>query len=214
MSYPNRLIVEGPDDRETVLQLCNEHGFNPRERPAFEIEVASGVDAVPRAFRAAVRGSYRAVAAIVDADSPAQASSAADRWRSWRAQLAPLGYPAPADLPMNGLVLDPGDRPRVGVWIMPDNQRDGAMEDWLLNLVPPGDPLMPAARAAVETIAAEVPAGARFADKDRQKAALHTFLACKPITPTPSGLAFTRRYLDAHHPDALRLLAWLRAVFA
>lgn len=208
-----RLIVEGPDDRETLLQLCNAHGYNLKNQPAFEILVAGGIDRVPSAFRSAVLGSYSVVGAMVDADGPGQGMTLTQRWRSWQAQLGALAYRPPETLPAGGLVLKPGDRPTVGLWIMPDNQRDGALEDWLMDLVPAGDPLMPAARAAVSQVGSAVAEPHRYADKDRSKAELHTFLACKPITPTPSGLAFTRNYLDPNHSMAQALLSWLRALF-
>ncbi len=212
-SHPHRLIVEGPDDRETLLQLCNAHDYNSRTQPSFEIQVADGVANVPRAFRSAVQGSYRAVAAIIDADGPDQQSGLEQRWRSWQDLLMKLGYQAPATLPAQGLVLKPQDRPAIGLWIMPDNQRDGAIEDWLLGLVPAADPLLPSARAAVARIGEEVDGSARYAEKDRRKAELHTWLACKPSAPTPAGRAFQRQYLSATHSDALALVTWLRVLF-
>jgi len=84
------------------------------------------------------------------------ATDLAARWQSLRDRLIDLGYPGVRKDPdPQGTVLEPpadGLLPRVGIWIMPDNQTTGILEDFLLSLVPPESRLYAHVRASIASI--------------------------------------------------------------
>ena len=100
---------------------------------------------------------------------------------------------------------------RVGVWLMPDNQRTGALEHFLQDLVDDNDPLYPLA----ETSTAEAKgSGATFPEVDRRKAVLHTWLAWQEEPRTcPTARRSKARYFRNDSPAALAFVEWYRRVF-
>ena len=195
------LFVEGTDDREFVYQLCNRHAIDNKEH--FEVRASQGVVAALNAFETAARlKRERAIGLIVDADD-----DLGRRWQEVQARLDKLGHSTPA-LIEAGLIIEPSDGPRLGIWVMPDNTLPGALEDFASALVPASDALWPRARAAV----ADIPSELRQCRHD-PKVVIHTWLAWQEEPGTPLGLALAKRYLDAEHAAAKRLADWLRRLF-
>ena len=101
-------------------------------------------------------------------------------------------------------------RARVGVWLMPDNEQDGALEHFLETLVAESDPLIEHARSAT-TQAREL--GARFGGNAHRKAVLHAWLAWQENPGLPYGSAIRARCFRHDSPVAGRFVAWFRRVF-
>ncbi|HYG36132.1 MAG TPA: DUF3226 domain-containing protein, partial [Clostridia bacterium] len=100
--------------------------------------------------------------------------------------------------------------PRVGLWLMPNNQTNGILEDFLRFLVPTPNPLLEHAQQSIDTI----PNGHRsFTTNDEPKALIHTWLAWQQEPGRPFGTAITARYLDAGVPQATDFVNWLRQLF-
>ena len=97
---------------------------------------------------------------------------------------------------------------RVGVWLMPDNRRIGALEDFLQDLIDDSDVLLPHARESTARAKAK---GARFPDKDSKKALVHTWLAWQEEPGRPYGVAIKARYLRDDSDAAERFVAVVRA---
>ncbi len=198
------LLVEGRDDREVVYQLCNR--LNLDNRAHFDVEIAQGVEGVLAELPVRLKTTVPVLGVVVDADYELNS-----RWEAIRGKLSALGYAPPkAPQPAGTIVSPPVDShlPRVGVWVMPDNQLPGKLEDFLLLLVPPGDDLAEQAHSSVDAI--EKPL---FIDSDRPKAVIHTWLAWQEEPGTPLGLAVTRRYLLAEHVILDRFASWLQELF-
>ena len=102
-------------------------------------------------------------------------------------------------------------RTRVGVWLMPDNQRIGTLEDFLRTLVEDADSLLPHAQES--TTQAKKTHGADFRDMDEQKAVLHAWLAWQEVPGLPYGTAIRARYFRQDSPVAERFVAWFRRLF-
>jgi hypothetical protein len=144
---------------------------------------------------------------LVDADANARA-----RWLSIRGALEGCGYSdIPADLEPSGIVIDHELLPRVGVWIMPDNESPGMLEDYLAFLVPEGDPLFKQANHCLDEIPAE---HRRYPEAHRTKALIHTWLAWQAEPGKPLGLAITKRFFETDGPHVGAFLAWLTRLFA
>lgn len=100
--------------------------------------------------------------------------------------------------------------PRLGVWIMPDNQKSGTLEDFLRFLVPQPTILFDHVRNSV----AAIPEGERrFKPLDEPKAIIHTWLAWQKEPGRPFGTAITARFLDPNVPEVDVLVAWLNRLF-
>ena len=99
---------------------------------------------------------------------------------------------------------------RVGVWVMPDNQGTGALEDFLKELIEEEDPLI---RHAEESASQAVALGAGFPEKHTNKAVLHTWLAWREQPGRPYGLAIKLRYFRDDSEAAQRFVAWFSRVF-
>ncbi len=206
MGTKNILLVEGTDDEHVVKHLCTYHGLPHID----EIARLGGIDNLIESFPVRLKESdVKAIGVLVDADTNVQT-----RWDSLRNRLAAAAYPAVPDMPATqGTILTPpADTllPRVGIWLMPNNQTNGILENFLRFLVPTPNPLLEHARQSLDTI----PDGhRRFAANDDPKALIHTWLAWQEEPGRPFGTAITARYLDADVPQAIDFTNWLRQLF-
>ena len=212
------LYVEGPHDVHVVHHLLLRHGFecpiSGDRRPqrefagnAPEITSAGDKDAVLAAMGTAARVSNdRSVGFVLDADG-----QPGDRWNAVRDRLAEFGLELPGEIPNEGFVADIADsQARVGVWLMPDNQRSGALELFLQDLVEDDDPLLPLAELSTAEAAES---GATFPEVDCRKAVLHTWLAWQRVPGLPYGAAIKARYFRVDSPAALAFVEWFKRLF-
>ena len=173
-----------------------------------EITPAGDKDSVLAAIGTAARVSNdRSVGFVLDADEKPR-----DRWHAVCDRLGEFGLELPDEIPNEGFVADIVDsQARVGVWLMPDNQRTGALEHFLQDLVEDNDPL----HSLAETSTAEVKeSGATFPEVDRRKAVLHTWLSWQKEPGLPYGAAIKARFLRDDSPAALTFVEWYRSVFS
>lgn len=205
-SARHRLVVEGIDDQWSIINLMARHGWDwDGAVPWYPYVNAAGSDdqvlsAIPVESKSRLRTGF-----VLDADL-----SASSRWAGVRQALNQAGYQVPSEPDPNGTILQLGDR-RVGVWLMPNNQSPGKLEDFLAQLIPAGDLCWPWAQEATE--AARTKHGAPFADKDRIKAEIHTWLAWREIPGQPFGTAITARAFAHDGELALAFVAWMKALF-
>lgn len=74
---------------------------------------------------------------MIDADDSPQ-----NMWNAVTARLKELDVQAPKEIPQGGFAEESVDYgARVGVWLMPDNRKTGALEDFLRYLINEADPL-------------------------------------------------------------------------
>ena len=213
MANLSQLRVEGPDDSHAIRHLLRRHGIDydqtPRPKWFPSIEETRGKDTLLENVERNVRASSgRSVGFVLDANSSLQ-----DRWNAMASRLRKLGLEMPDTIPPGGFVGESAAyHARVGVWLMPDNERDGALEHFLETLVAESDPLIEHARSATSQ-AKDL--GARFADNDNahRKAVLHAWLAWQEDPGLPYGSAIRARYFRHDSPVAGRFVAWFRQVF-
>ena len=149
----------------------------------------------------------KVLGAVIDADVDPNA-----RWEEVRAALAKSGYVLPTTPTREGTILEapkPG-RPKLGIWLMPDNEALGTLEDFFLRLVNEEDRLISRAEDVVDSIPEEE---RLFGDTIRSKAIIHTWLAWQEQPGTPLGLSITKRYLDPTRNPAPEFKAWLEKLF-
>jgi hypothetical protein len=200
------LLVEGIDDEHVLKHLCGQRGVQKLD----EIKPHGGVDELLQNFPVRLKASdIEALGVVIDADT-----DLAGRWDSLKQRLTAAGYPGvPSQPTQTGTILDPPKGsllPRVGVWIMPDNQTRGILEDFLHFLVPPGSQLF----THVQTSVAGIPAAdKRFSQLAEPKAIIHTWLAWQAEPGKPLGTAITAKFLDANVAQVDVLVAWLKKLF-
>ena len=131
------LRVEGTDDAHTIKHLLRQRGcICPIGRENADdysdnapvIQPAGSVTELLDGMADAIRfSSGRPVGFVVDADE-----AASDRWQRVCETLRTIGLKPPNEIPNDGYIEYADDyRVHAGVWLMPDNQRSGALEAFL-----------------------------------------------------------------------------------
>ena len=201
------LLVEGPDDEHVLKHICGNRGIPHLDDIKSHGGVERLLDSMPVRLKASEEGDI--VGVVIDADIDVAA-----RWRSLSDRLIRVGYTGVPNSPApEGTILDPPSGillPRVGIWIMPDNQTKGILEDFLRFLLPARSPLFDHIATSVATI----PAGERrFSQLAEPKVLIHTWLAWQEEPGKPLGTAITARYLDPAVAQVDVLVSWLNRLF-
>jgi hypothetical protein len=203
---PFRLLVEGKDDAFATAGLMKAIGFDTSGvDPRFPfIDQAGGVDELLDIIVPTAKGSYKRVGVVVDADEDCAA-----RWSAVRTRLLSLGLMPPEVLPVEGYVgPGTGSVARLGVWVMPDNETPGMLEDFLGGLIDPNEPCWLRIRQLVADAA-----GANCVRDSLPKATLRTWLAWQDPGGLPFGTAIEAGHLDTGRPGAQQFVAWFRRLF-
>jgi len=211
------LLVEGKDDLHVMCNL-----FKVRKVPkAFEVEcprsdqdadenggIEKLLDAVPRRL---LESDLERLAVVMDADDKGPKK----RWTQVRDRLRNKGYDGvPEDFP-KAEVLDLSLRPqtqrsvRFAVWVMPDNDSEGMLEDFVAKLIPEDDEMHPLVGGFLDSIPEDK---RRFKARHRPKARIHSWLAVQKEPGKPMGQAIKAKYLDTNREAVQRFLKWITDV--
>ena len=196
---PKVLLVEGLDDRHVVQHLQD----RTSSAPSFDIQDKEGIDNLLRFIEPEIRVPGRAAVGIV-----ADANDSPDaRWDAISHRLREAGVEPPEARPPDGMIVD--GLPRVGVWLMPDNQRSGELEDFVQEMIPSGDPAWPLAKGYIRDIPKEA---RKFPARKTSRAELHAWLATRE-EPGRMGSAIGRRDLQTDGPLCSAFLEWIERLF-
>ena len=193
------LLVEGTDDEHVVRHFCQRIG----SIPLFQIIDKRSIRPLLDTIRLEVRAPGREVLGIlVDANDRPQ-----DRWRAvadrlQRANVATPDKPNPA-----GTIID--STPRVGIWLMPNNQASGELEDFVARMIPTNDTVWPLSEKYVNAIPNDA---RRFKPGKTLRAKVHSWLATREA-PRKMGAAIGAGDLNVAAPEAVRFVEWLRRLF-
>lgn len=199
--FNKKLLVEGNDDLHVVCALCEKHTVPE----TFDVIDCKGIRNVidEMLFRLKLR--VETIGIMIDADTDINV-----RWQSIRDILKKQGFEVPADLPKTGLIAEK-EYQKVGVWIMPDNNTAGMLEDFLAFLVPDNDPLLPIARSTLNQI--ETQQLNKYISSHQSKALIHTWLAWQEDPGTPMGQSITKKYLSTDQATCNIFIQWLTDLF-
>lgn len=206
------LVVEGKDDCNGIYQIAARHNL----QGTFGIWEAGSDERALERFGGLLLSSKNRpeVMGIVldcDADESGMIRRPERRWAQVKQRLEKCDYLVPKDPNPTGTIVEgPLGFPKVGVWLMPDNQTEGMFEDFLLPLI------SPAARTFAEASAtsARDQNFGNFKQVHLSKAVAHTFLAWQDEPGRPLGLAIKARMFDLKHPKAEPFVGWLRDLFS
>lgn len=205
-STPAILLVEGRDDKHSVIHLMMRHSIDwDSVIEAPYVSDCGGIEPLLESVPISAK-SYPRLGVIIDANDEIQA-----RWNSVKNRLHSVGVELTASPDPNGTIVNGFYQDwRVGVWLMPDNNRLGKLEHFLKALVPPKDQTWSYAKEVIEH-AKEI--GAKFPDKKSLKARIHTWLSWQEEPGLPFGTAITAKYFSHDSPEALKFVDWFRRLF-
>lgn len=199
------LLVEGKNDQHVIWALCEMHQISE----TFDVIVPGegGLEAVLADIPARIDESgLQSLGVIVDADEVIET-----RWSRIRNRLREIGYNVPIQPVQDGFIATLPDRPRVGVWVMPDNQLPGMLEDFVGYLIPQKDRLKPVAEKTLQSI--QKKRLNLYKSTYRSKALIHTWLAWQVTPGMPMGQAITAQVLQHNQPLARHFVDWLKNLF-
>lgn len=165
------LLVEGRSEENTIREFYKQWKIDIN----FDISSEGSITKLKTSFKTHLKSSnvYRKLWIIIDADT-----SYACAWQSIRDILERSGkYNPPLQLSPNGLILTPVDTNDlfVGVWIMPNNQDIGMLEDFMMGIIPEDNMLLNEAETVITNL--EKKNIQKYKNVHRAKAKLHTWLA-------------------------------------
>lgn len=200
--YPRKLLVEGNDDQHVIWALCEK--FNMPE--LFDVVDCGGIsklfDSIPVRFKQA---DIETIGIIIDADTDLKG-----RWQQIKSLLSGQGFNIPDDLSKEGFLQSNG-KIKVGVWIMPKNDINGMLEDFISFLVPKDDKLLPFVDKTLDEV--EINKLNKYRLEHKSKARIHTWLSWQEDPGTPMGLSITKRYLTTNNEYCESLISWLKRLF-
>ena len=198
------LLVEGPDDKHVVLHI-RDRIQELKDIPEFEILDKDGIyNLLPVVRSEAVASGRLVLGIVVDANDHLE-----QRWEQLRGRLSSADIELPPLPDPYGTIVDGVPRrPRVGVWLMPDNEVPGELEDFVQTMIPPADPVWPRSKQYIDDIPS---ADRRFGDKVT-RAKVHAWLAARE-DPRLMGTAIRAGDLQTDGELAQRFAGWLGRLF-
>jgi len=202
--YPQKLLVEGNDDLHVVWSICNKFDINEN----FNVIDSKGYNNLLIRIEAdLLQADLKTIGLIVDADV-----DLANRWHSLKSKLERQGYSLPKDIEEGGLILTPANKPKLGLWIMPNNNLNGALEDFIKFLIAPEDDLVSEVENALSFLKSS--GKQRYKDIYLQKSFISTWLAWQKVPGIPMGQAITLKFLNTANVRELDLfVTWLKNLF-
>jgi hypothetical protein len=205
---PYRLLVEGPNDKHSVIHLMKRHNVNwddPNQAVPY-VHDCGGFDLLVESIRVSIK-SYHRLGIIVDANMDMY-----KRWEKVTNEFSKIDItipesPNPDGTIITGIYTDW----KVGIWLMPDNQQKGILEDFLSKLIPSDDKCWPYADEATKH-AKQI--GALFPNKALSKARIHTWLAWQENPGLPFGTAITAKYFQVDSHEAMKFAQWFKDLFS
>ena len=198
------LLVEGVNDCHVVLALRKAHNVPD----TFGIYQCGSARDVQKQLNALIIGSNppQVIGVMLDADT-----SVEGRWQSIKNKLQHYSYTLPKKPDADGTVVESSsdEEPKLGFWLMPNNQDSGMLEDFCAELAQPES--LAFARECVEQ--AQAKQLTRFKEMHRSKAVIHTYLAWQDKPGYPLGIGITSQVLRPHTDVAVKFTNWLIRLF-
>jgi hypothetical protein len=211
--HPNSLLlVEGNDDFHVVHSLCKQFNISVRnlEDPKggkFSVKDCKGItellEQIPVLFKSS--NQLTTIGIIVDADVNLDS-----RYDSIKNILQNIGFSLPDEIPTKGLIVT-AETNKIGVWIMPNNNLNGMLEDFLSFLVPGDDKLLPIIKTNLNEI--EKQNLNNYLPIHKSKAIIHSWLAIQEDPGTPLGQSITKRYLTTDEETCSLFINWINDLF-
>ncbi len=195
------LLLEGSDDCNIISKFCEDNAI----RADFGFCNCGGDNQVLHKLNALLKKSDppEVIGVILDADQNID-----ERYQEIKAKVADF-YNLPKNMPKDGLVHLEKGLPKLGIWIMPNNQDNGALEEFYLELATDID-----TDFIDNTIQeAEKKELTSFKSQHRKKAIMHTYFAWQDTPGMPLHAAINKIVLDNNAEIAHVFKGWLISLF-
>ncbi len=205
-----RLLVEGNDDFHVVHNLCSTFSVDVRNREnkrggQFSIKDCKGITNLLPMIPIELE-LLDVIGIIIDADNDSNTN-----WAAVRNVFKKEGYDLPEKLDSNGCICETKGN-KIGVWIMPNNNEKGMLENFIAMLIDENDTLLPKAEQIVAEIEKENLQ--KYKDTYHPKALIYTWLAWQESPGTPMGQAITKKYLNPENKEICdRFVNWINQLF-
>lgn len=207
--YNAKLLVEGNNDKHVVYALAESYKLPEN----FDVVDCDGIENVYRqlAMRLTNPSTVRAIGIVVDADN-----DVCSKIEKFLCVLSPCHAYEKKSIKqtVEGIVLEPivETYPKVGLWVMPNNQDTGMLENFVMNMANEEDKqLLEKADEVLDELKKK--GLQRFKEVQRPKAKVHTFLAWQKTPGIPMGQAITSRALDVNSEIPAKFVEWLKRLF-
>ena len=215
------LLVEGQNDLHTVLHLCNKGryfavggggGINPyivtlhSSNSSFTVQEKKSNSELLKSISGEVKvPSRQALGILMDADDDLVKS-----WNDIGNELRGNGIKVPVNPDPSGTIIERVEGvPRIGVWLMPDNQSPGELENFIEVMIPDNDLVWPLSQRYVDGIPQE---GRKFLPNKATKAKVHSWLSARR-NPRQIGAAIGAGDLQVNGPLCGNFITWLAKLF-
>ena len=200
------LLVEGEDDKHFVQHIDKKLNLNLPTSREFIFD-SGGFPQILKVLRVQIKVPGRkAIGIMVDANS-----DLVDRWKSLKEELKNEGIEIPPNPKIGGTIIKApsNQKPRTGIWIMPDNNSNGELEDFVIQMIPKNDSVWPLAESYIDGI----PSNSRkFRSSKIRRAKLYAWLSTREM-PSRMGLAVTKGDLDLRGKLTKQFADWLTKMF-
>ena len=214
------LLVEGESDQRFYTRLCQKLDLKAKVTVAPPRQVGGCYDTkggvfnlLPTLLKQMQDGVIKRLAVSVDADHiTAHGMGCQKTLETFASIVAEFGYSRiPAHERLNGFVFRHDDGlANIGLWVMPDNQADGMLEDWVKLVVRSEErPLL----ERITEICDEMRDLTKFKPIHRSKAEVSMWLACQDPPGHELGACIGRGLFNLDHTSVRAMLCWMKAVF-
>lgn len=204
------LLVEGPDDTHVITNLWmtfeDKKEFKLCDIKYKDENGCYGVEGVIKKLGSILKTSDnlpKIIGIVIDANNSLNA-----RWQQIRNRLVKQGYQVPESPDTNGTIIENSDKPKVGIWLMPNNHNSGMLEHFLSEMIE--EEALNIAKNCVNI--AKDSRITKFKENDEQKAIVHTYLAWMDEPGRPYGIAIKDKN-KLNHETAAQFINWLNALF-
>ena len=196
------LLLEGKSDCNIVKKFCEDNKINTQ----FGFCNCENDNQVLSKLNALLQGSNQPeiIGIILDADNDINA-----RYQEIINKTTKFYKKLPDSILKTGLVHTENGLPKLGIWIMPNNQDNGALEKFYLKLATDID------TAFINDVIkrAEGKKLTSFKSQHRNKAIMHTYFAWQDSPSDPLHSAINKIALDNNKKIAKTFKAWLVQLF-
>lgn len=211
------LIVEG-NDAIALAVLCEKRNLPPpvgyagkRDFAEKFVKKGHGFEGCVKLLKQAIdKPELSNIGIIVDAND----KGAEARWQKIRNVLSQRFLPeslSKADLQRGAKIIFEENMPKIGVWVMPNNQNIGYLENFLADLIPTNDRLWERTKSVIFDL--EKGKIQKYSPPKKAKAQIHTWLAWQEAPGKPFGQAIESGYFDLKKTEVEVFLKWFADTF-
>ena len=214
-----KLLVEGESDQEffksycTLLNIINVDVFPPKSiDPNTGNGCSNLINNLPILLKEIKAGAIDNLGIVLDADYPPNNNGGfTARYQLVANELLNFGYTVPkSPLRNNGeIFVHPDGLPSIGLWVMPDHNQNGMLEDFIAKLIT--DPTQVSLLAHANKSISKLPATLFNSTLHLTKAKVFTWRAWQQRPGLPLNTALQSGLLD--RSKAAGFESWLKKVF-